>query len=345
MSLKILIADKFEESGLRGLKALGCEVQLSPDLGPDTLGAAMAAFEPDILIVRSTKVPGAAMDGATSLKGIIRAGAGYDNIDTAAAAARGIGVCNCPGMNAVAVAEVTMAHLLCADRRLPDQLADMRAGKWRKKEYGKARGLKGLTLGVVGVGAIGQAVIQRAKAFEMDIIVWSRSMTAARAKQLGVRSGGSTRADLLRMLPECDAVTLHVAATGDTNGMCDAEFFGAMKPGAYFINTARGSVVDENALTGAVMGKGIRAGLDVYRDQPATPEADWVNDLASLPGVTCTHHCGASTDQAQEAVAEETVRIVRVFQETGQLENLVNDPGRGAPAPEAKGRKAKVGQR
>jgi D-3-phosphoglycerate dehydrogenase len=326
MSLKVLIADKFEDSGVAGMRSLGCQVQLTPDLGPETLPAAIAAFEPDILIVRSTRVPAPVIEGAASLKAIIRAGAGYDNIDTAAAAARGIGVCNCPGMNAVAVAECAFAHLLAADRRLCDQLADARAGKWRKKEYGKARGIKGLTLGVVGAGAIGQAMIRRALAFEMQIAAWSRSMTPHRADELGVRSAGSTRVDLLRMLSGCDAVSVHVAGGPETKAMCDSEFFSAMKDGAYFINTSRGSVVDEQALIAAVRSKGIRAGLDVYQNQPATPEADWACELASLPGVTCTHHCGASTDQAQEAVAQETVRIVHVFQDTGRLENLVNEP-------------------
>ena len=326
MSLKVLIADKFETSGVEGLKALGCEVQLSPELGPDTLPAAIAAFEPDILIVRSTKVPAPVIDGADSLKAIIRAGAGYDNIDTQAAAARGVGVCNCPGMNAVAVAEVAFAHLLCADRRLPDQLSDLRAGKWRKKEYAKARGIKGLTIGVIGVGAIGRALIQRANAFEMNVIGWDVIMNDDRAAELGIRSGGSTRADLLRMLPECDVVSVHVAANAETKDMCNAEFFGAMKDGAYFINTSRGTVVDEQALADAVRSKGIRAGIDVYQNQPPTPEMDWTSELATLPGVTCTHHCGASTAQAQQAVADETVRIVKVLSETGKLEHLVNEP-------------------
>ncbi|MFG0285087.1 MAG: NAD(P)-dependent oxidoreductase [Phycisphaerales bacterium JB039] len=326
MALKVLIADKFETSGIEGLKALGCEVQLSPELGPDTLPAAIAAFEPDILIVRSTKVPAPVIEGAESLKAIIRAGAGFDNIDIDAAAARGIGVCNCPGMNAVAVAEVAFAHLLCADRRLPEQLSDLRAGKWRKKEYAKARGIKGLTLGVIGVGAIGRAIVQRAKAFEMDVIGWDVIMTAARAAELGIRNGGSTRADLLKMLPKCDAVSLHIAANAETKNMCNAEFFAAMKPGAYFINTSRGTVVDEQALKAAILDKGVRAGLDVYQNQPPTPEMAWTTELASLPGVTCTHHCGASTDQAQQAVADETVRIVKVFSETGKLEHLVNEP-------------------
>src|SRR5690606_21081044 len=229
MALKVLIADKFEDSGVADLRALGCQTQVNPDLGPETLPTAIAAFEPDVLIVRSTKVPAAAMEGAGSLKAIIRAGAGYDNIDTDAAAARGIGVCNCPGMNAVAVAECAFAHLLAADRRICDQLADARAGKWRKKEYGKARGLKGLTLGVVGAGAIGQAMIRRALAFEMEVIAWSRSMTPQRAEELGVRSGGATRVDLLRMLSSCDAVSVHVAGGPETKEMCDGEFFAAMK--------------------------------------------------------------------------------------------------------------------
>jgi D-3-phosphoglycerate dehydrogenase len=321
--LKILVADKFEKVGIDGLSALGCEVLNSPDVTADALPDALARLDPAILIVRSKKVRAAAIQAGRSLKGIVRAGAGYDNIDLAAATDRGVAVCNCPGMNAVAVAELAIGLLIACDRRVPDQAADLRAGKWNKKEYAVARGLKGLTLGVIGMGSIGREVIKRAQAFGMNVIAHSLNMTPDRAKDLGVEFGGSRRADLLAMLPRCDAVTIHVAANRESERMCDKSFFDAMKPGAYFINTSRGSVVDEAALRAAIETKKIRVGLDVYDSEPTEGRCDWTTPLAALPGVYGTHHVGASTDQAQTAVALEVVRIVRTHREMGTWENRV----------------------
>ena len=322
--MRVLIADKFEDSGIHALKAAGCEVTLEPGLGPDTLPEALARVEPEILIVRSTKVPASVIEGQGSLKGIIRAGAGHDNIDSAAASGKGVAVCNCPGMNAVAVAELAMGHIINCDRRLPAQDAELRTGHWNKKEYAKARGLKGLTLLLVGMGAIGREVATRANAFGMDTIGWSRSLTPQSAGQMGVRFGGSTQDDLKRLLSQADVVSMHVAATPETKGMCDASFFGAMKDGAYFINTARGTLVDEAALLEAVKTKGLRAGVDVYQNQPGTPDEPFDTTLAKSDAVCCSHHCGASTDQAQNAVADETVRIVTEYQKSGHFINVVN---------------------
>jgi D-3-phosphoglycerate dehydrogenase len=324
MPVKVLIADKFEEAGRQGLVSLGCEVVANADLTPEALGAALASLDPTIMVVRSKKVGRAALAGARSLKAVIRAGAGYDTIDTAAAADRGIGVCNCPGTNSVAVAELVFGLLLCCDRRIPDQTIDLRNGKWDKKEYSKARGLKGMTLGVVGVGAIGREVIQRAKAFQMRVIAHSLNMTSERARDLGVESGGASRADLHAMLGRCDAVSMHVAANPQSERMCDKAFFAAMTNGAYFINTSRGSIVDEAALAEAVKAKALRVGLDVFANEPSEGKTGWTCGPAALPGACGTHHVGASTDQAQNAVAEEVVRIVRVYKETGRLENRVN---------------------
>ncbi|MFN0133995.1 MAG: NAD(P)-dependent oxidoreductase [Phycisphaerales bacterium] len=325
--MKVLIADKFESAGIDGIRSLGCEVAYEPGAGAEGLAVAIARHAPQVLVVRSTKVPAAALASASGLTAIIRAGAGVDNIDVPAATARGIAVANCPGTNSIAVAELVFAHLLACDRRVVDQTIEMRAGRWNKKEFTTgARGLKGSTLGVIGLGAIGQAVVKRALAFEMDIIGWDRFLSAKWAQAMGIRWGGSDREGMLAMLPECDAVTIHVALVPDTQGMANAEFFAAMKPGAIFINTARGGVVDEPAMIEAARAKKLRLGLDVHGNQPGQPQADFTPATASLPAGALTHHCGASTDQAQRAVAHETVRLVRVLKETGRLENRVN-PG------------------
>lgn len=323
MGAKVLVADKFESVGLDGLRSAGCEVVYQPEAGAKDLAAALAAADPAVLVVRSSKTPRAAIDAAPSLRGVIRAGAGYDNIDCPAAKARGVAVCNCPGMNAAAVAELVFAMLLALDRRVVEQTVELRAGRWNKKVYSVARGLAGTTLGVVGVGAIGREVIRRAKAFAMNVTAHSLNMNPDRALDLGVGYGGRNRAELLDMLRGCDAVTVHVAANAESEKMCDAAFFDAMKPGAAFINTSRGSVVDEPALLAAAAAKGLRIGADVFAGEPSGGEAPWTSPLAALPRFVGTHHVGASTEQAQLAVAHEVVRIVRLWAETGRWENRV----------------------
>lgn len=322
--MRVLIADKFEAEGVEGLRKGGCEVVHEPGITPETMGEALSRIDPEVLVVRSTKVLAPAIEAARSLKYIIRAGSGYDNIDCDAAGAKGISVSNCPGMNAVAVAELAIGHLINLDRRLPEQDAALKSGSWNKKEFGKARGLKGLSLFVHGFGAIGQEVASRAKAFGLNVYTTSRSLTSDKAERLGVTLIAHDRTGVLARLPEMDAVSVHIPVTDETRGFCDAEYFGAMKPGAYFVNTSRGPVVDEQALMEACKTKGIRAALDVYCDQPATPEADWSPALACQAGVYCSHHCGASTDQAQFAVADEVARLVAVYKDTGGFENVVN---------------------
>ncbi len=327
--MKVLIADKFEKIGIDGLAALGCTIINQPGLGTDKLGPALAAQRPDVLVVRSTKVPAAVLEHAASVKVIVRAGAGVDNIDVAAATAQGIKVCNCPGMNAVAVAELTIGLLICCDRRIPDQVILQRSGQWNKKEFGKtgpggARGLKGLTLGVVGVGAIGQEVIKRAVAFGMHVVVWSRGITPQHAAALNCEFGGVNTPDLLALANRADAISVHLPLADTTKKLFNKAFFDAMKDSAYFINTSRGPLVDEAALRDAITTKGIRAGLDVFDPQPTDPESAFANETVKLQGVFGTCHSGASTDQAQLAVAIETIRIVKVYKDFGRVENCVN---------------------
>ena len=287
--MKLLIADKFERVGVDGLKELGCTIVHRPDLTAEELPAAIAAEDPGILVVRGTKVSAAAIQAGKSLGLIIRAGAGIDTIDVAAASAHGVFVANCPGRNSVAVAELAMALLLSCDRRVPDQVADDRAGTWRKGEYSRARGLFGRTLGIVGLGQIGREVAVRARAFGMHVAAWSRNLTVELAEELDVTYCESP-VEVARL---SDAVSVNVAATADTKGLINAEFFAAMHPGSYFINTSRGSVVDEAALLDAVRTRGIRAGLDVFQQEPAGSSGTVENPLVREPGVYVTHHVGA----------------------------------------------------
>ncbi len=316
----ILIADKFDASGIATLESLGHRVVCEPALDPDTLPDAIRTHDPQVLIVRSTKVKADAIEAAARLALIVRAGAGTDNIDVVAASGRGIPVANCPGKNALAVAELAWGLILACDRRIPDQVADLRNGVWNKKEYGKASGLAGRTLGVVGLGRIGEAIIERGNAFGMRAFAWSRNISDERAAAAGCHACENLH-NLARM---SDVVCVSVAANADTAKLIDAEFLAAMKPGAILVNTSRGSVVDEDALAAAIRDKGIRAGLDVYAHEPSGGTGEFTESIVSLPGVYGTHHVGASTDQAQEAIAAETVRIVREHLEHGRVPNCIN---------------------
>ena len=319
-SLNILIADKFEASGISSLQAAGCEVVCDPELNPENLPAAVAEHDPDVLIVRSTKVPEPVFESARNLSLVIRAGAGYDNINVAAASARGVFVANCPGKNAIAVAEIAWGLILACDRRIPDQTIDLRQGVWNKKEYAKAKGLYGRTLGIIGLGRIGREVAARGKAFGMNVIGWSRSLTQEKADELGIGFCSSA----INLAKMSDVISVNLAATPETKHFIDESICKSMKDGASLINTSRGSVVDENALAKAIREKGIRVGLDVYADQPSPADKNISNPIVNEPHVYGTHHCGASTDQSQLAIAAETVRIVRVYASTGVVPNCVN---------------------
>jgi D-3-phosphoglycerate dehydrogenase len=315
----VLIADKFEQSGRDGLQSIGCEVSFQPDLKDEALVEAIAKHQPDVLVVRGTKVT-EPMLAAGPLKLIVRAGAGYNTIDVAAASRRGIYVSNCPGKNSIAVAELAFALILALDRRIADNVIALRAGQWNKKEFSKARGLFGRTLGLVGLGKISQEMIPRARAFGMPVVAWSRSLTNEKATELGVEKM-ETPLDVARA---ADIVSVHVALNPDTRMLIGSDFFKAMREGAYLINTSRGDVVDQTALVEAIKSKGIRAGLDVFAIEPTSAVAEFTDPIAKEASVYGTHHIGASTDQAQEAIAAETVRIVQSFKETGQVPNVVN---------------------
>jgi D-3-phosphoglycerate dehydrogenase len=274
----------------------------------------------DVLVVRGTTVSAPALE-AGELSLVVRAGAGYNTIDVATASKRGIYVSNCPGRNAIAVAELTFALILTLDRRVPDNVADLRAGKWNKKEYSKARGLYGRTLGLLGFGNIGAEVARRALAFGMPTVVWSRRFAGgAEAPGLPIRIASSP----LQAAEEADVLSVHLALTKDTRGFVDAAILDRLRPGSSFVNTARAEVVDYAALERVVRERGIRAGLDVFASEPGAAVADFTDPLMALPGVYGTHHIGGSTDQAQEAIAAETVRVIAAYKTTGKVPNVVN---------------------
>jgi D-3-phosphoglycerate dehydrogenase len=318
--MRVLVADKFEAVGLEGLRSLGCEVYFEPSLEGESLGWRLRDTGADVLVVRSTKVTSAEMDQGKSLSLVVRAGAGVNTIDLAGASARAISVSNCPGKNAVAVAELAWGLILSLDRRIPDQTADLRAGLWNKAEYGKARGLAGRTLGIAGYGAIGREVGLRGAAFGMRVVAWSPSLTPQRAVEDDVERA----ATLTDLAARSDVISVHVALTKETRGILGAAFFDAMRPGALFVNTSRGETVSSAALKAAISAKGIRAGLDVFDREPSGGTGAFEDEVGRMPGVVGTHHVGASTEQAQNAIASEVVRIVAAYKATGDVPNAVN---------------------
>jgi D-3-phosphoglycerate dehydrogenase / 2-oxoglutarate reductase len=321
--MRVLVADKFEQSGIDGLKAAGCDVLYQPDLKDDALTTAIRETNADVLVVRSTAVTAPMLEGG-SLALVVRAGAGYNTIDVATASKRGIYVSNCPGKNAIAVAELAFALLLAIDRRVPDNVAELRAGKWNKKEYSKARGLFGRTLGLLGYGNIGQEMAKRAHAFGMPIVVWSRRFASGTERVEDQPIPLQLAPSPQEVAARCDVLSVHLALSADTRGLVNASVLDRLKPGSYFINTARGEVVDHAALEQAIRERDLRVGLDVFAAEPTTATGEFADAIASLKNVYGTHHIGASTDQAQEAIAAETVRIVAAYKSTGKVPNVVN---------------------
>ena len=316
--MRILIADEFSKTHLDALAQLGVDVTYQPGAGAEALPA--LAKDVAVLVVRSTEVKRAVFEQAHALSLVIRAGAGVNTIDVGAASERGVFVANCPGQNAIAVAELTFGLLLAADRRIPENVQQLREGKWNKKEFSKAQGVYGRTLGVVGLGSIGLAVAERARAFGMRVVAHSRSLSAARARALGVEHAS----DLVALARQCDALSVHVPGGAATKGLISSAVLAGLKDGALFLNTSRADVVDQAALLKEAQSGRLRVGADVFADEPRGGKADWTSALTSLGNVYGTHHIGASTEQAQEAIAAEAVRIVECFLTRGEVPNCVN---------------------
>jgi D-3-phosphoglycerate dehydrogenase len=262
------------------------------------------------------------VESGDALELIVRAGAGTNTIDVQAASEVGIYVTNVPGRNAIAVAELTMGLLLAIDRRIPDNVADLRAGSWNKATYGKADGLFGKVMGIVGLGEIGFAVAERAVAFGIAV----RAIRKARdeAAEERIAALGIELVDSLdELVATSDIVSIHLPAIAETEALFDARVLSAMKDGAILLNTSRGNIVDETALLDALETRGLRAGLDVYPGEPGSGSTEWSSALARHPGVVGTHHIGASTAQAQRAVADGVVEIIDAFVR-GEILNCVN---------------------
>lgn len=316
--MNVTIADKLPDEAVSQLNELGLNVDFNPSLKEEDLSRGLKAAQ--VLIVRSTVVNKECITGSPYLSLIIRAGAGVNNIDIEAASEKGIYVANCPGKNAIAVAELTMGLILSIDRQIPANISDFNSGKWNKAEYAKADGLYGKTLGIVGTGMIGSEVIKRAKGFGMKIMAWSRSLTPEAAEELEVE-----RAESIKEVAEsCDILSVHLAMNPQTKGIISKELLSALKDGSVFINTSRAGVVDEEALFNEVKKGRLKAGLDVFSGEPEFKQGEFTDRFQQYDNVYITHHIGASTNQAQLAVANDAVDIVRGFVKEGKVRNWLN---------------------
>jgi D-3-phosphoglycerate dehydrogenase len=321
--MRLLIADKLHPRAVEELRSLPVEVVYEPELTEETLESKLPGV--GILVVRSTPVTAQAIEKAKDLNLIVRAGAEFQTIDVRAASKRGIYVSNCPGRNAGAVAELVMAMIVALDRRIPDAVASLRAGRWERAEYGKAEGIHGKTLGIAGMGAIGREVAARAKAFGLHVVGWSRSLTSAKANDLGIEYAPSIEA----LAAKSQIMTVHLALTERTRQIVGAKVFAALPAHAMFLNLARADLVDYAALREAVRSRGLRAAVDVYPEEPKGGSKAFTSDLFATETSTGgllygTPHIAASTDQAQLAIAAETVRVIRSFLLQGLVPNVVN---------------------
>ena len=320
--MRVLFADNLPPSCVEGARAVGYECEVQADLDGDSLPGAIAGY--DALVVRSTTVSAHAIAASDALGLIVRAGAGTNTIDVAAAADAAIQVSNVPGQNAIAVAELTMGLLLAIDRRIADGVIDSRAGKWDKKTYATGRGLYGRTIGIVGLGAIGMAVAERAHAFGMKVLVVAKTGRTATVVDRLDAIGAERITSLSVLVGRCDVVSLHVPAAPETQRMLNSEFLSNIKPGTILLNTSRGDTIDEDALLDAIETRSLWVGLDVYPTEPSSGRAEFHSALASHPRVYGTHHIGASTEQAQEAVGDAVVGILERFASGSEVPNVVN---------------------
>ncbi len=318
--MKILVTDEVSDSGLQPLRDAGFAIEKHTRLGQDDLYEALKQSEG--LVVRSeTNVTADLLDAAPGLRVIGRAGVGVDNIDVAAATARGIVVMNAPDGNTVTTAEHTIALLIALARRVPQANSSLRAGRWERKKFVGVE-LQGKTLGIVGLGRIGRAVAARARAFGMHIVAYDPFIAPEHTRDLEIEG-----VSLEDVFTRSDFVTVHTPLTAETRGIIGRESFTKMKTGVRIINCARGGLVDEDALLDAIK-SGVVAGaaLDVFSQEPPGPE----HPLLALEEVIATPHLGASTTEAQEGVAFTVAEQMRDYLLSGALRGAVNVPALNA---------------
>lgn len=318
--MRILVACDLPELALEQLRALASDVVYEPDLSAAQLRDAVG--DVGILVVKSTRVSPETLDRATGLQLIVHAGSGAGEISIEEASAAGVFVSHCPQTHATAVAELTMGLILALDRRIVENAVAMREGRWIRSQFTDAHGLAHRTIGILGYGEIGRQVARRARAFNMRVVAWAPDLTAEAPHEPDVEFCNWPR-ELARM---SDIVTVHAVADDEDEHdvIVDAEFLESLPAGAYLVHMGRPGAIDQNALIEAIQSRNLRVATDVYISEPASDTARARFRIAEQPGVVCTQHIGALTQQARGATAAEVVRIIRAFLVSGELTNCLN---------------------
>lgn len=319
--MKILVADLFSPDGIAEMKKMGHEVTYEPKVVGADFVKTIGSVQPTVLVVRSKKVTKEVIDANPKLEMVIRAGAGYDTIDVEYCSHKGIYVCNCPGKNSVAVAELAMGIMIAIDRRIAENNQLLKEGKWEKGMFADCIGLKGRTVGLLGIGNIGKEVCKRCTAFGMKVIAWDAFLSAEE-----ITAMGATKIETAQEIAkQADIISIHVPAVKETIKMVNKEFLALLKPQAVLINTARANlVVEEDILAHLDSVKGFWYGSDVFSAEPAEKKAAYDNKLAKHPKVVGTHHIGASTIEAETAIGIEAVRMVKEYGAMKKVNNCVN---------------------
>jgi len=317
MAARVLVSDDLSPEAVRILQAAGLEVDVKVGLKPEALEEIIGAY--DGLAVRSaTKVNAKLLAKATRLKVIGRAGVGVDNVDLDAATRRGVVVMNTPGGSSVTVAELALALMLSLSRHVPAATASVKAGRWEKKKF-QGHEMAGKVLGVVGIGAIGSALVERAVAMKMHVVAYDPFISLEAAAKLGAEL-----VDLDALWGRADVISLHVPLTEQTRNLVNASTLAKMKKGALLLNCARGGIVDEKALADALASGHLGgAALDVFDKEPPPPD----HPLFALDSFVCTPHLGASTEEAQSAVAAAIAEQLAAYLVRGEVKNAVNVQG------------------
>jgi D-3-phosphoglycerate dehydrogenase/(S)-sulfolactate dehydrogenase len=314
MTARVLVSDDLSQEAVQILRKAGLEVDVKVGLKPEELEAIIGQY--DALAVRSaTKVTPKVLEKAARLKVVGRAGVGVDNVDLDAATRRGVVVMNTPGGSSTTVAELALALVLSLSRHVAAATASVKAGKWEKKKF-QGHELAGKTLGVVGIGNIGSVLVDRALALKMRVLAYDPFISADAAQKLGVELVG-----LDTLWGQSDVVSLHVPLTEQTRNLVNAGVLATMKKGAILVNCARGGIVDERALAEALASGHLGgAAMDVFEKEP--PPAD--HPLFRFDNFVCTPHIGASTEEAQSAVAVAIAEQLAAFLNGGVVKNAVN---------------------
>ncbi len=315
---KVLISDKLSTAAVDIFKNAGVEVDFMPDLGKDPAKLAEIIGQYNGLAIRSaTKATADLIAKADNLKVIGRAGIGVDNVDIAAASAKGIVVMNTPFGNSITTAEHAIAMMFAVARQIPAADASTQGGKWEKSKFMGSE-ITGKTLGLIGSGNIGSVVASRAIGLKMKVIAYDPFLSHDRAKTIGV----TKIEELDDLLGRADFITLHLPKTDKTANILSADKIAKIKKGARIINCARGGLVDENAVAEAIKSGALAgAAFDVFADEPAKN-----NPLFGLPNVVCTPHLGAATSEAQENVALQVAEQMSAYLMDGAISNALNAP-------------------